>query len=287
MKATDISALKKVLKQIAYSCFPHAMRKRSYRRKYERRAKETACLHMPFLNWGYVPVDEKEPVPKLTHEDEPFRLSIQLYHRVANQIDLKDLDVLEVGSGRGGGAYYMKRYLKARNVVGVELSRLNVDLSRRTFELKGLSFRQGDAEALPFQDGTFDAVVNVESSHCYPNLARFFQEVKRVLRPGGHFFYADFGAENADFEAEMCMPEVKQQLKESGLALIKSIDITANVFKSLTLRSPQLDVVLRRHARDEERYRFWAHWSRLVGTEGYNNFRDRKHLYMSFLLQKC
>jgi SAM-dependent methyltransferase len=38
---------------------------------------------------------------------------------------------------------------------------------------------------------SFDAVINVEASHCYPSLPRFLAEVARVLRPGGHFLYAD------------------------------------------------------------------------------------------------
>jgi SAM-dependent methyltransferase len=50
---------------------------------------------------------------------------------------------------------------------------------------------QGDAEDLPFSDNEFDIVINVESSHNYPNLRRFFEEVARVLRPGGFFSHAD------------------------------------------------------------------------------------------------
>jgi SAM-dependent methyltransferase len=34
-------------------------------------------------------------------------------------------------------------------------------------------------------------VINVEASHAYPRLPRFLAEVARVLRPGGHFLYAD------------------------------------------------------------------------------------------------
>lgn len=280
MKATVISALKKILKQIFYSCFPDTMAKRKTRRFYDRMAEESAGFSFPFLNYGYAVLDDKERMPKLASAHEPFRLCIQLYHHVASQIDLKGLEILEVGSGRGGGAYYMKRYLKARKVVGVDLSRLNVDLSRRTFELEGLSFRQGDAEALPFENSKFDAVVNVESSHTYPNLARFFLEVERVLRRGGHFLYADC-------VTEMHMAKMKKLLKESTLRPIKSSDITANVVESLTLRSERLDIALRKYIQNEEQYRIWANWSALVGTPRYSKFRDRKELYMSFVLQKC
>src|SRR5262249_52827527 len=55
----------------------------------------------------------------------------------------------------------------------------------------GVSFAHGDAQALPFPDGTFDLVTNIESSHSYPQVARFFAEALRVLRPGGTFCYTD------------------------------------------------------------------------------------------------
>jgi ubiquinone/menaquinone biosynthesis C-methylase UbiE len=55
-----------------------------------------------------------------------------------------------------------------------------------------LDFVRGDAQNLHFPDQSFDAVINVEASHIYPNLERFLGEVARVLRPGGHFLYADF-----------------------------------------------------------------------------------------------
>ncbi|QDU31359.1 Phthiotriol/phenolphthiotriol dimycocerosates methyltransferase [Anatilimnocola aggregata] len=57
--------------------------------------------------------------------------------------------------------------------------------------MEGLSFVVGDAENLPFEDDTFDAVVNVESSHCYRSDPAFLAQVRRVLRTGGHVLFAD------------------------------------------------------------------------------------------------
>jgi ubiquinone/menaquinone biosynthesis C-methylase UbiE len=100
--------------------------------------------------------------------------------------------VLEIGCGRGGGASFVARYLKPRRLVAVDLSPRAVALCRARFDVPGLSFEEGDAERLPFGDGSFDAVLNVESSHCYGRLPVFLSEVRRVLRPGGDFLYADF-----------------------------------------------------------------------------------------------
>jgi hypothetical protein len=55
---------------------------------------------------------------RLAETDEPDRHWIQLYHHVAGAVDLEKCTVLEVGSGRGGGASFIKRYLRPASVIG-------------------------------------------------------------------------------------------------------------------------------------------------------------------------
>lgn len=59
------------------------------------------------LNYGFY--DGKD-IP-LDPEDVPNLLRLSLYHHVASAVDLSDRDVLEVGSGRGGGLSYVVRHL--------------------------------------------------------------------------------------------------------------------------------------------------------------------------------
>ena len=47
--------------------------------------------------------------------------------------------------------------------------------------------RQGSAAELPYADGTFDLVTAVETVYFWPDLPHCFEEVKRVLKPGGLF----------------------------------------------------------------------------------------------------
>src|SRR5947207_8203542 len=76
---------------------------------------------MPFMNLGYASLDpQKEPLHLLSR-DAAHRYGIALYQHVAGAIDLKERDVLEVGSGRGGGASYMMRYLQPKSVTGVDI----------------------------------------------------------------------------------------------------------------------------------------------------------------------
>lgn len=142
-----------------------------------------------FLNWGY---EEDPPMAlPLKETDESDRCSIQLYHSVAAQVDLTGKRVLEVSCGHGGGASYVMRTLGPAAYTGLDLNPVGLDFCRKKHQLPGLQFVEGNAEKLPFPDQSFDAVINVEASHCYPRFPQFLDEVGRVLRPGGHFLYAD------------------------------------------------------------------------------------------------
>ena len=141
------------------------------------------------INVGY---EEVPPLAvPLEPSDEPGRFSIQLYQQTATQVDLDGKRMLEVGSGHGGGASYVKRYLGPASYTGLDLNPNAVALCRKAHNVPGLDFIEGNAEHLPFPDESFDAVINIESSHTYPHFSRFLTEVARVLRPGGHFLYTD------------------------------------------------------------------------------------------------
>ena len=84
----------------------------------------------------------------------------------------------------------------------------------------------GDAEHLPFDDASFDAVVNVESSHCYGSMAAFLAQVKRILKPGGHFLFADFRTREQ-------LDELNEQLERTEMQRIKQKNITPNVIEAL------------------------------------------------------
>ena len=156
-----------------------------------------------FLNYGY---EEDPPVAlPLAASDEPDRFPIQLYHRTATQVDLAGEKVLEVSCGHGGGASYLVRTLHPGSYTGLDLNTVGIEFCRKRHNLPGLDFVHGNAESLPFSDQSFDAVINVEAAINYQNVPRFFAEVERVLRPGGHFLYADlrYADEIAAWETEL------------------------------------------------------------------------------------
>ena len=125
-----------------------------------------------FFNYGYWP-PEGETLT-LQPEDESNRPAIQLYHHVASSADLADKNILEVSCGHGGGASFIKRYHKPQTYTAIDQNPRAIDYNRKTHGDLGIDFRVGDAQALDFPENHFDAVINVEASHCYPRQAAFF-----------------------------------------------------------------------------------------------------------------
>jgi SAM-dependent methyltransferase len=86
--------------------------------------------------------------------------------------------VLEVGCGDGECLRELRR-------AGVDVVGLEVDARKvATANAAGLPVQQGDAEVLPFADGTFDLVISEYSAHHFANLRRHFAEALRVARRG-------------------------------------------------------------------------------------------------------
>ena len=177
-----------------------------------------------FMNYGF-DYDTSDDEPALLERDEKERYPAQLYHEVATQIDLNGKALLDIGSGRGGGASYMHRYLGPSNTTGMDLAQSAVNFCNSVYEdIDGLCYVQGNATSIPFESNSFDAVTNVESSHCYKDIGAFFCEVFRVLKPGGSFLYTDYAAPDH--------PR-RTQLQSAGFELRAYRDITPNVARGL------------------------------------------------------
>jgi len=190
-----------------------------------------------FLNLGY----EEDPPMALPLEpfDEPNRLFIGLYHRTATQVDLTGKEVLEVSCGHGGGASYLMRTLGPASYTGLDLNRAGIDFCRKKHQLPGLDFVCGNAENLPFDNQSFDAVINIEASAYYPHFPRFLTEVERVLRPGGHLLYADLRLSHE-------IDEWEKVLADAPMRLVSERDISEDVARGLEKLVPTLQQLYRR-----------------------------------------
>jgi ubiquinone/menaquinone biosynthesis C-methylase UbiE len=227
------------IKHWFYTTFP-ALKQPLHRRWYEYISALDKNANMLFMNHGYAVLDSDAELLALSAEDEHHRYSLQLYHHMASAIDWSGARVLEVGSGRGGGASYINRRFNPRSIVGIDITANAIDFCCRHYSTDGLFFARGDAQLLPFAGNSFDVVFNVESSGYYPDFERFLQEVIRVLRPGGHFLYADMRYQE-DIETW------RAQLDGTGLRLIKEEDITPNAIQALALDRERKQELIKQH----------------------------------------
>jgi ubiquinone/menaquinone biosynthesis C-methylase UbiE len=126
------------------------------------------------------------------------------YHMIGTQILvvsellIEALDVrsterlLDVATGAGNAAMAAAR--RGCQVVGVDYVPALLERARRRTAAEGLAidYRDGDAEALPFADGSFDVTTSVFGTMFAPDQERTATELVRVTRPGGRIGLASW-----------------------------------------------------------------------------------------------
>jgi SAM-dependent methyltransferase len=229
-----------------------------------------------FLNYGFE-TDPPAGLP-LARADGPDRACIQLYHHVGTQVELRGKKVLEVSCGHGGGASYLARTLQPSTYTGLDRNAAGIRFCRKRHRVDGLGFVRGDAGHLPFSTGTFDAVLNIEASHCYPDFPRFLAEVARVLRRGGHLLYADYRYSDA-------IAGWEQALAAAPLILRRSQVINGEVLRGMDCNAPRaLDLVARRLPRFMRGV--GRDFAGVPGSHIYEAVRSGQLSYRSYCLQK-
>jgi ubiquinone/menaquinone biosynthesis C-methylase UbiE len=221
------------------SRFSKAIRRPLWKQHYNKTCRDYLSQgNGKFLDLGYL-ADAGE-LDAEGDVDIADRASERLYEQVAGQVDLGGRSVVEVGCGSGAGSAHLTRTYHPASYVGVDLSEGMIEWCRDQHDLPNLSFMQGDAQNLPIASDSVDAVVNVESSHCYPSRLKFFEEVARVLRPGGSFLFADLIERRNMRTSSEAVVAVSDMLSEAGLRIEDCTDITKNVMaaREAVSRSP-------------------------------------------------
>lgn len=231
-----------------------------------------------FMNYGYEDIESIGVKPELLIEDEEYRHSIQLYHHLALNIDIRNKRILEIGCGRGGGSAYLSKYCDPLQVTGLDYSTKAINFCRSSYDFKNLDFIVGDAENLPLQDNSFDIVFNVESSHCYSSMENFLGEVSRVLKPGGFLLLTDF---REDSHVDM----FKNGIHNSGLSIISSFDITKNVYSALdTFNEARVKLISKNVPKPF--VGLFKEFAGVKGTTIYQRLGENRIKYLSFVMQK-
>ena len=98
--------------------------------------------------------------------------------------------VLEVSFGTG---YLLTQYADRYETYGIDYNANMVATAKKNLTHKGLtsSLQQGSVEALPYQDDSFDTVINTMAFTGYPDAHKALSELHRVLKPGGKLVMVD------------------------------------------------------------------------------------------------
>jgi ubiquinone/menaquinone biosynthesis C-methylase UbiE len=245
---------------------------------YELLAKKIPAAEWQFMNYGYIPNADEKPF-ELPNDPKIQKYPLQMYRYLASKADITGKQVLEVGSGRGGGARYLAGALKPAFYTGLDLAQSAVDLANKLNTHSNLKFIQGSAEEIPLADNSIDVVLNVESCHAYGSVEKFLSEVKRVLKPGGYFLMVDFRGEVKNMEI------LREQLRKTGMEMLQEENISNNVIQAI-------------EAEDESKKQrisqlIPAKWQKLfgefagvVGSRFYNTLKNQTRLYYRFVMRK-
>jgi arsenite methyltransferase len=125
--------------------------------------------------------------------------AVESFAGVANPFMLRDIGVgekiVDLGSGAGFDSFLASHATgDSGAVVGVDMTPEMLNKARRTAEelgLDNLEFRKGFAEDVPVETGWADVVISNGVFNLCPSKRRVFEEIRRVLRPGGILQFAD------------------------------------------------------------------------------------------------
>lgn len=201
------------------------------------------------IHWGYW---ENPAVAAYTLESLAMAHE-QLSQQVADSGQVQSGQrVLDCGCGFGGTIANLNDRLHDMDLVGLNIDPRQLEVARANFEAQHgnrAEFVEGDACALPFDDNSFDRVLALECIFHFPSRQRFFQEVKRVLRPGGTLSLCDFvpstfmlvldkvlksiiqskiGANYGAVDYSYSIHKYRDLARETGFLPLVERDITAN-----------------------------------------------------------
>lgn len=122
------------------------------------------------------------------------------------------LRVLELAAGTGIVTRRLREALAASaTLVATDLNEAMVDYARSTVGDAGIEWRQADAQALPFPDGSFDVVVCQFGFMFLPDKVRGFREARRVLAPRGLLLANVWSARDENLYAQ-CAQDLLEEL---------------------------------------------------------------------------
>lgn len=137
------------------------------------------------MNWV-----EKMMMNNPIREAFQVRYEVPLLEKLGGRTE--GLHVLEVGCGRGVGTEQIFKRFGAASVHAIDIDNEMIERARHrlsSYSTQQLKIECGDVTAIEAPDESFDAVFDFAILHHVPIWQNAITEIRRVLRPGGHFYF--------------------------------------------------------------------------------------------------
>lgn len=134
--------------------------------------------------------------------------------------------IIDVGCGFGATAIVLTQAFPQSEVVGIDLSEPLLHLASQAAQAAGLAdrvrFEAGDAERIPYEDDSFDVVLNLNMVHIVKHPIQMLNEIERILLPEGSLFIVDLkrswlGLFEKEMKSSLTLQEAKTLLAQSKL----------------------------------------------------------------------
>jgi len=138
------------------------------------------------------------------HYDEAALLQQEVGRRFIEQLPLFKISpnqILELGCGTGQVSHALTHHYPKASITALDIAEGMVKSTRERIKAPGFSlwsrpkhhFLVGDAESLPFADNSFDLIASSLTFQWCRDLTRLFEEIQRVLTPGGLLLFTTLG----------------------------------------------------------------------------------------------
>ncbi|MSU74735.1 class I SAM-dependent methyltransferase, partial [Candidatus Kaiserbacteria bacterium] len=127
-----------------------------------------------------------ELVKSYSEKRESMSQSDIPFFKALDQLNLKDKDVVDLGSGDGRHARIM-RERGAKRVIGVDINESMAMLAREKTTTESVHFVVANGERLPLPNESADIVTSMYVIMYFKDARNVFNEIARVLKRGGHF----------------------------------------------------------------------------------------------------
>ena len=150
--------------------------------------------------------------------------------------DLKDKIVISLGCGSGEDCKYLKS-LGAKRVIGIDSSKKLIEIAKNSYTQ--CEFNVMDMEQLDFDNVSFDFAYSSLAIHYIEDWHQVFQEVFRILKPGGYFLFSCNHPVYSALEVVEDNGDIKiRQLSRKRIKSTDTVEIIGNYMKHKPIIGP-------------------------------------------------